>query len=80
MTTRKIAITMDEALVKQLDSMVKSKVYPSRSKAIQEAVADKLERVQKTRLARECAALDPAYERSMSEEGFSVEIDGWPEY
>ncbi|MFP4030059.1 MAG: ribbon-helix-helix domain-containing protein [Desulfococcaceae bacterium] len=80
MTPKKIAITMDEALLKQLDSMVKSKIYPSRSKAIQEAFADKLERIPKTRLGRECAALDPDYECSFSEEGFSMEIDGWPEY
>ena len=80
MAASKIAITIDEKLLKQLDLMVKSKVYPNRSKAIQEAVADKLKRFERTRLAQECAKLDPEYEQNIAEEGFSMEIDEWPEY
>ncbi len=80
MATSKIAITIDDKLLKQLDLMVKSKVYPNRSKAIQEAVADKLQRLEKTRLAQECAKLDPEYEQSMAEEGLVLEMDEWPEY
>ena len=80
MAASKIAITIDDNLLKQLDLMVKSKVYPNRSKAIQEAVADKLKRFEKTRLAQECAKLDPEYEQNIAEEGFSMEIDEWPEY
>ena len=80
MAASKIAITIDDNLLKQLDLMVKSKVYPNRSKAIQEAVADKLKRFERTRLAQECAKLDPDYEQNIAEEGFSMEIDEWPEY
>lgn len=80
MAASKIAITIDDNLLKQLDLMVKSKVYPNRSKAIQEAVADKLKRFGRTRLAQECAKLDPEYEQNIAEEGFSMEIDEWPEY
>jgi len=80
MAASKIAITIDDNLLKQLDLIVKSKVYPNRSKAIQEAVADKLKRLERTRLAQECAKLDPEFEQSMAEEGFSMEIDEWPEY
>ena len=80
MAVSKIAITIDDNLLKQLDLMVKSKVYPNRSKAIQEAVADKLKRFERTRLAQECAKLDPEYEQNIAEEGFSMEIDEWPEY
>lgn len=50
------------------------------SKAIQEAVADKLQRLEKTRLAQECAKLDPLYEQNMAEEGLAMEMDEWPEY
>ena len=32
------------------------------------------------RLAKECAKLDPEYEQKMAEEGFSSEIEKWPEY
>lgn len=76
----KIAITIDDNLLKQLDIMVKSKVYPNRSKAIQAAVADKLRRLERTRLAQECSKLDPEFEQNMAEEGLSTEINEWPEY
>ncbi len=80
MAASKIAITIDDKLLKKLDMMVKSKVYPNRSKAIQEAVADKLQRLERTRLAQECAKLDPVYEQNMAEEGLAMEMDEWPEY
>ena len=80
MAASKIAITIDDNLLKQLDMMVESKVFPNRSKAIQEAVADKLQRLLKIRLARECAKLDPHDEKRMAEEGLSMEMDAWPEY
>ena len=80
MAASKIAITIDDNLLKQLDLMVINKVYPNRSKAIQAAVADKLKRLEITRLAQECAKLDPKYEQNIAEEGFSMEIDEWPEY
>ena len=80
MAASKIAITIDDNLLKQLDIMVKSKVYPNRSRAIQEAVADKLYRLERTRLAQECAKLDPNFEQNMAEEGLSLEMDEWPEY
>ena len=80
MATSKIAITIDEKLVKQLDNLVNSQVFPNRSKAIQEAVEEKLKRMEKIRLAKECAKLDPNYEQTLAEEGFSSEIEEWPEY
>jgi len=80
MAASKIAISIDDYLLKQLDIMVKSKVFPNRSKAIQEAVADKLQRLERTRLAQECAKLNPVYEQNMAEEGLAMEMDEWPEY
>ena len=80
MAASKIAITIDDKLLKQLDMLVKSKVYPNRSKAIQEAVAEKLQRLERTRLVQECAKLDPVCEQNMAEEGLSMEMDEWPEY
>jgi metal-responsive CopG/Arc/MetJ family transcriptional regulator len=80
MAASKIAITIEDNLLKQLDLMVKSRLFPNRSKAIQEAVADKLKRLERNRLAEECAKLDPEYEQNMAEEGFSMEIDEWPAY
>lgn len=80
MSTAKIAITMEEDLLKQLDSLVKSQVFPNRSKAIQEAVSDKLARISHRRLAQECSKLDKNFEQAMAEEGLNSEMDEWPEY
>lgn len=80
MATSKIAITIDQKTLKRLDLLVNSNIFPNRSRAIQEAVAEKLERLEKSRLARECAKLDSKFEQDLSEEGFETEIDEWPEY
>ncbi len=80
MGTDKIAITIERSTLSKLDRLVKKKVYPSRSKAIQEAVQEKLEKMDRTRLARECAKLDKDEERALAEEGLSEELSEWPEY
>jgi metal-responsive CopG/Arc/MetJ family transcriptional regulator len=80
MAASKIAITIDDKLLKQVDMLVRSNVFPSRSRIIQEAVAEKLRRLGKRRLARECARLDPEFEQTLAEEGFSTEMEEWPEY
>jgi metal-responsive CopG/Arc/MetJ family transcriptional regulator len=80
MSTAKIAITIEEDVLGKLDRLVSSKVFPNRSKAIQEAIIEKLSRVNRSRLARECAKLDPAVEKAIAEEGFLREIEEWPEY
>ena len=80
MTASKIAITLDANMVKRLDMLVKSNLFPNRSKAIQDAVAEKLRHIEKSRLAQECAKLDPDFEQSLAEEGFTSELGEWPEY
>ncbi|MGM0394133.1 MAG: ribbon-helix-helix domain-containing protein [Thermodesulfobacteriota bacterium] len=80
MAASKIAITIDDNLLKRLDMLVKSNCFPNRSKAIQEAVTEKLMRIDKSRLARECDKLDPEFEQSMAEEGISMDLEEWPEY
>lgn len=80
MAASKIAITIDDNLLKQIDFLIKSHYFPNRSKAIQMAVAEKLARLEKSRLAQECAKLDPEFEQSMAEKGFSAEMEIWPAY
>lgn len=80
MATSKIAITIDQNTLNRLDLLVKLDFFPNRSRAIQEAVAEKLERLEKSRLARESAKLDFNFEQSLAEEGLESEIDEWPEY
>jgi metal-responsive CopG/Arc/MetJ family transcriptional regulator len=58
MATTKIAVTLDDKTVDRLDHLVKDRVFPNRSKAIQEAFQEKLERLERGRLARECAKLE----------------------
>ena len=80
MASAKIAITMDKSTVHRLDQLVKDRVFPSRSKAIQDAVEEKLKRLERSRLALECSMLDPAVERAIAEEGMGEELEQWPEY
>ena len=75
----KIAITLDAKTVEQVDRLVAKKVFPSRSRAIQAAVEEKLKRLERSRLARECAKLDRIFEKAVAEEGLAPE-DEWPEY
>jgi metal-responsive CopG/Arc/MetJ family transcriptional regulator len=80
MSTAKIAISIDHSLVERIDYLVKEKVFPNRSKAIQEAVKEKIEKLDKKRLAVECAKLDPRFEQALAEEGLTEDIKSWPEY
>ena len=80
MSMAKAAISIERATLEQLDELVKRNVFPSRSRAIQEAVTEKLSRMRKTRLAEECAKLDPKIEQAMAEEGLNTELREWPEY
>ncbi len=76
----KIAISMDEKVVAELDALVRTGVYANRSQAIENAVAEKLGRLGRARLALECAKLDQTAERELAEEGLAEEFSGWPEY
>jgi hypothetical protein len=43
-------------------------------------MADKLRRVDRGRLARECAELDPNFEQTLAEEEIGSEVAQWSEY
>ncbi len=80
MATTKVAVTIDSELILQIDRLVAKQVFPNRSKAIQEALADKLARLKRTRLARESAKLDRRQERALADEGLEQERSAWPAY
>jgi metal-responsive CopG/Arc/MetJ family transcriptional regulator len=80
MSTIKVAITIDRRVLGRLDSLVKSKAFANRSRAIQEAVEEKLARLEQSRLARECAKLQPHAEQSVADEGLVRDFAEWPEY
>ncbi|MEK6562408.1 MAG: ribbon-helix-helix domain-containing protein [Candidatus Binatota bacterium] len=76
----KVTISLDESTLNRLDKLVQKQAFPNRSQAIEEAVAEKLARLERSRLARECAKLDPAFEKALAEEGLSEDLAEWPEY
>jgi metal-responsive CopG/Arc/MetJ family transcriptional regulator len=76
----KLAVTLDESILAEVDSLVRSRVFPNRSRIIEQAVREKLERLKKSRLIDQCALLDPVFEKALAEEGMSEEIDRWPAY
>jgi Arc/MetJ-type ribon-helix-helix transcriptional regulator len=80
MSVAKVAVSIDERLLRRLDNLVKRAVFRSRSEAIQKAVAEKLARLDRSRLARECAKLSPEEEHELAEEGIKKDMEEWPEY
>ena len=80
MPKTKVAITLDTELVQHLDDLVAQRRFANRSQAIEAALAEKLARLAKTRLAQECAKLDPAEEKALAEEGLAGSAETWPEY
>lgn len=79
MSSAKIAISLDPEALRQVDQLVEGGVFPSRSKLIQDAVTEKLQRMGRVRLARECAKLQIPAEQAAAEEFFQGEVE-WPEY
>lgn len=80
MNKARVAITLGQDVLGKLDQLVQDRAYPNRSRAIEEAVAEKLDRLERRRLARECAKLDPAHEKALAEEGLGEDVEEWPEY
>ena len=60
MATDKVTITIDRELLNRLDRLVAEKLFPSRSQAIQEAIEEKLSRLEHSQLAREICQIRPA--------------------
>lgn len=80
MSKSKVAITIDDRVLARVDELVASKRFPNRSQAIEIAVREKLTRLDRSRLARECALLDPEFERRLADEDIGGAIEEWPEY
>ena len=73
MARSRVAVSLDEQILRRLDGLVKEAVFPNRSQAVEVAVQEKLSRLKRERLARECAKLDPDFEKALAEEGFAEE-------
>jgi metal-responsive CopG/Arc/MetJ family transcriptional regulator len=80
MAKAKLAITLDSELLDEIDELIADRHFTNRSQAIEAAVAEKVARLSRTRLARESARLDPRAEKALAEEGLSADVGSWPEY
>lgn len=76
----KVAVSIDDRLIREVDLLVRDERYASRSQAIEAAVAEHLRRVRRRRLAEACAVLDPAEEVALAEEGLGADARAWRPY
>ena len=74
----KIAITVDEKSLRDIDRLVEEGRYPNRSKAVQSALLLLTERDRRARLSRELNKLDPSEEQRLAEE--ELGDASWPRY
>jgi Arc/MetJ-type ribon-helix-helix transcriptional regulator len=79
MPKTKVALTLDSELLNRVDDLVARARFRNRSQAIEAALAEKLARLARTRLAEECAKLDPTEERRLADEALGADT-AWPEY
>ncbi len=80
MAKSKVAVTLDTQTLRRVDRLVTTARYPNRSQAIEAAVAAHLDRLERRRLAEECAKLDQNEERALTEEGLEADASEWPDY
>lgn len=79
MNASRIAVTLDAGALREVDELVRTGQYSSRSRLLEEAVLEKLDRLHHDLLTRECAKLDRAEEQAAAEEFLAGEA-AWPEY
>ena len=80
MAKTKVTLTLDRDLLERLDELVDRRRFRNRSQAVESALADKLQRLARTRLARESAKLNPREEKRLADEGLADDFASWPEY
>jgi metal-responsive CopG/Arc/MetJ family transcriptional regulator len=80
MPKTKVALSLETQLVDRVDELVAQHRFRNRSQAVETVLAEKLRQLARTRLARECAKLDPKEEKALAEEGFSASAETWPAY
>ena len=71
MSYAKIAISIENSLLQRIDYFVKERLFSNRSEIIRKAVKEKIERLDKKRLAAECAKLDVEFEQALADEGLA---------
>ncbi|MEX1198304.1 MAG: ribbon-helix-helix domain-containing protein [Pseudohongiellaceae bacterium] len=80
MAGSKIAISLDTDMLREVDALVDNGVSSSRSRFVQQALEEKLQRMRRTQLAEACGRLDREEEQELAEEGLDGDLAEWPEY
>lgn len=80
MAKAKVAVTLESTTLYRLDKLVKAARFTNRSQAIEIAVEEKLARLERSRLAEECAKLDPEAEKALADQELEADAESWPEY
>ena len=80
MPKQKVAVTIEKDLIIKLDRMVSDGKFSSRSSAIEDAVIERITKIERSRLAEESAKLDPSFEQALADEGLAGDLSEWPEY
>ncbi len=78
MRKAKVALSLDSEVLRRVDELVARAAFASRSSAVEAAIREKLERMDRRRLSEEAARLDPDLEKRMAEEGIEGELESWP--
>ena len=77
MSSAKVAVTLDQDLLGEVDRWVAEGEFPSRSRVFQEAIRSlRHARQRRHRLLNELAKLDPAEERALADENLTGE-EAW---
>jgi len=78
MAVAKVAVTVDQELLREVDRLVELGEFPNRSRAVNAALGYLTEKhAHKKRLLAELAKLDPAEESGLAEEWLADETE-WP--
>jgi Arc/MetJ-type ribon-helix-helix transcriptional regulator len=80
MPKAKVAVTLESTTLRRLDRLVSTARFANRSQAIEAAVEQQLERLDRRRLAEECSKLDPEAEKSLADLGLGEDAGAWPQY
>ena len=80
MNKSKITITVSPLVLNRLDAWVQSEHYASRSEAIEKAVEEQLQRLERKRLSDQCALLEVDEEQAMADMGLAADAAAWPAF
>lgn len=80
MPKTKVTVSLDRALVREIDALVARGRFPNRTSAIEAAVAAELARARRSRLSTASRLLSIVEERAMADAGLGADAVDWPWY